>query len=48
MPKEGDQAFWQGGVLVFEGPKLLWGHADPGMAAHADLDTVVAAATAGL
>lgn len=48
MPKDGDQAFWQGGMLVFEGPTLLWGHADQGMAAHADLGQVVAAATRGL
>ncbi|KAL4458903.1 hypothetical protein ABPG75_013768 [Micractinium tetrahymenae] len=48
MPPKMDQAFWQGGVLVFEGRRLLWAHADPATSAHADLEEVVAAATAGL
>lgn len=48
MPKQPGQALWQGGMLVFEGPRVLFAHADPGTAAHADFDEVVAAATAGL
>ena len=38
----------KGGVLVLEGRRLLWAHADPATSAHADLGEVVAAATAGL
>jgi len=48
MPKKGDQAFWQGGALVFEGRRLLWAHADRATSAHADLAEVLAAATRGL
>lgn len=47
MPKRGDQALWQGGLLIFEGPRLLWAHSDPGTAVHADLPTVLAVATQG-
>lgn len=47
-PPSVGQVLWQGGMLVFEGPTLLWAHADPSTAAHADLDQVVAVATRGL
>lgn len=45
MPKAPAQALWQGGALVFEGPRVLWAHSDPGTAAHADFAAVLAAAT---
>jgi hypothetical protein len=48
MPPRSEQALWQGGVLVFKGPRLLWAHADEGTAAHADLQQVVAIATRDL
>ncbi|EFN51152.1 hypothetical protein CHLNCDRAFT_55327 [Chlorella variabilis] len=48
MPPRTEQAFFQGGVLVFEGPRLLWAHYDPATSAHADLGQLVAAATQGL
>ena len=48
MPPRSEQALWQGGMLVFDGPRLMWAHADQGTAAHADLAQVVAIATKGL
>jgi hypothetical protein len=47
-PPSVGQVLWQGGVLVFEGPTLLWAHADPSTAVHADLEEVVAVATQSL
>lgn len=47
-PPSVGQVLWQGGMLVFEGPTLLWAHADPSTAAHADLEQVVAVATRGV
>lgn len=47
MPPRSDQVFFQGGTLVFEGPRLLFSHYDPATSAHADFQQVVAAATQG-
>lgn len=47
MPKKSAQALWQGGAVVFDGPRVLWAHSDPGTAAHADFSAVLAAATQG-
>ena len=40
------QAFQQGGVLLFQGPRLAWAHYDPATSAHADVGEVVRRATA--
>lgn len=48
MPPRTEQAFIQGGVLLFQGPELVWAHFDPSTAAHADLGEVVRLATEGL
>ncbi|KAI8473056.1 MAG: hypothetical protein J3K34DRAFT_412056 [Monoraphidium minutum] len=47
MPSKVAQVLWQGGALVFDGPRVLWAHSDPAVAAHADIADVVAAATQG-
>lgn len=41
IPPKQDQAFQQGGVVVFEGDKVLYVWRDPATGAHADLDKVV-------
>mmetsp|Transcript_5815 Transcript_5815/g.15496 ORF Transcript_5815/g.15496 Transcript_5815/m.15496 type:complete len:114 (+) Transcript_5815:496-837(+) len=40
VPPKQDQAFQQGGMLVFEGDKVLFSHKDPSTSAHADLEEV--------
>ncbi|GAB4821566.1 hypothetical protein N2152v2_008612 [Parachlorella kessleri] len=47
-PPKQDQAYQQGGVVIFEGKELLWAHYDPATGAHADLKEVVEVATDGL
>ena len=46
-PPKQDQAFQQGGQLVFRGDRTLFFHKDPATGAYADLDALVALATSG-
>jgi hypothetical protein len=48
IPPKQDQAFNQGGVVVFEGKNVLYCYKDPATGAHADLDEVVRIALDGL
>lgn len=48
IPPKQDQAFQQGGVMIFEGSRLLYVHKDPATGAHADLEEVVKVATEGI
>lgn len=48
IPPKQDQAFQQGGVLVFEGSRLLFSHYDKATADHADLKMVLGVSLAGL
>lgn len=41
IPPQQDQAFQQGGVVVFEGPHVRYIWRDPATGAHADLEKVV-------
>ncbi|KAG7672259.1 hypothetical protein Ndes2526B_g06754 [Nannochloris sp. 'desiccata'] len=46
IPPQQDQAFQQGGVVIFDGEKVVWVWRDPATGAHADLKEVVRVATA--
>lgn len=48
IPPEQDQAFQQGGVVVFEGERVLFVWRDPATGAHANLENVVRIAMDGL
>lgn len=41
IPPKQEQAFLQGGTLVFDGPKTLFAHYDESTAAHASLPDVM-------
>lgn len=45
IPPQLEQGLQQGGMLVFEGPSLIWSHYDPSTGAHADLNQVVEVST---
>lgn len=47
IPPKLSQGLQQGGMLVFEGERTLFAHADPSTGAHASLDEVLAVAVAG-
>mmetsp|Transcript_32094 Transcript_32094/g.66431 ORF Transcript_32094/g.66431 Transcript_32094/m.66431 type:complete len:92 (-) Transcript_32094:1567-1842(-) len=42
IPPKTDQAFLQGGTLVFHGRQIVFQHFDPAPSAHADIDEVLA------
>jgi hypothetical protein len=46
IPPQQDQAFQQGGIVIFDGKKVVWVWRDPATGAHADLKEVVRVATA--
>jgi AhpC/TSA antioxidant enzyme len=46
IPPQQDQAFQQGGIVIFDGEKVVWVWRDPATGAHADLKEVVRIATA--
>jgi hypothetical protein len=41
------QALQQGGVVIFEGERLIYAHYDPSIGAHADLEELLKAALHG-
>jgi len=41
IPPEQDQAFQQGGIVIFRGKETVWVHRDRATGDHADLDEVV-------
>mmetsp|Transcript_9454 Transcript_9454/g.18969 ORF Transcript_9454/g.18969 Transcript_9454/m.18969 type:complete len:138 (-) Transcript_9454:83-496(-) len=43
IPPKLNQAYLQGGMMVFHGTKAVFQHYDPSPSAHADLDDVMAA-----
>lgn len=45
IPPQQDQAFQQGGVVIFNGKEVIWSHYDPATSAHADMEEVVRVAT---
>jgi len=47
-PPAQDQAFQQGGTVIFNGQDPVWVHRDPATGAHADMQDVIAVATQGL
>ena len=47
IPPKLSQGLQQGGMIVFEGDRTLFAHADPSTGAHASLDEVLAVAVAG-
>ena len=46
LPPKSDQGLQQGGMFVFEGQVQAFEHYDPSTGAHADLNSIVAAALA--
>lgn len=48
IPPKQDQAFQQGGAVVFAGRRLLFAHYDVATSAHVDLQLLLAEATKGL
>jgi len=46
IPPQQDQAYQQGGMVIFDGEKVVWVWRDPATGAHADLKEVVRVATA--
>lgn len=48
IPPKQDQAFQQGGAVVFEGRRVLFAHYDPSTGAHVDMRLLVEKATKGL
>lgn len=47
-PPRKDQAFQQGGAVVFQGRRLLFAHYDKATSAHVDLQLLLAEASRGL
>jgi hypothetical protein len=46
IPPQQDQAFQQGGIVIFDGEKAVWVWRDPATGSHADLQEVVRVAKA--
>lgn len=44
VPPKPEQAFQQGGVVLFKGKDMVWSHYDPATGSHVDLDTLLKAA----
>lgn len=47
-PPRQDQALQQGGVVIFDGSKMIWIWRDPATGAHADIKEVVSVASHGV
>lgn len=46
VPPKQDQAFQQGGVVIYKGKELVWSHYDPATSSHADFNEVIKVAVA--
>ena len=47
IPPKQDQAFNQGGIVIFKGQKAIWVWRDPATGAHANMEEVIKIATQG-